>query len=248
MPLVVSRLIIQTLAAAVATLSFGAATAVARAPRHGADLIVTAASAETGPKPPYLVEYPNGRAQAQHVELTVTIKNVGDRAASPSLGRVTLEARGSVLDDSVFSVGRLAAGKSHSDFLAAFNPEVRVGMLQVYVTPNWNFHVPETHVANNRHLAGEIPVVANRWNAALWSAHSVGEYGLVKLDDTETAESGFFFRFDHFDEPTSRFVYDAYGAFTDNTSYESPACIGSGSGTASHSPWSSPSRSASRMT
>ena len=57
-----------------------------------------------------------------------------------------------MLDDSVFSVGRLAAGKSHKDFLAAFNPEVRLGPLKVYVTPNWNFQVPETHCTNNRHL------------------------------------------------------------------------------------------------
>jgi hypothetical protein len=231
----------RMLAAALATLSFSAPSAVARAHRHGADLIVTEAKVETGPNPPYLVASPNGRAQAQHVEVTLAITNVGDRAAARSLGRVTLEGRGSELDDSVFKVGRLAAGKSHKDFLAAFNPEVRLGPLKVYVTPNWNFHVPETHYANNRHLVAEIPVIANRWNASLWSAHGVQQFGLLKLDDSETADSGFFFRFDHFDAPTSRFIYDAYGAFTDNTSYENPACIGSGSGTALHSPWSSPS-------
>jgi hypothetical protein len=62
---------------------------------------------------------------------------------------------------------------------------------------------------------------------------------LLKLDDSETADSGFFFLFDHFDESTSRFVYNAYGTFTDNTSFDNPACIGSGAGTASHLPWSS---------
>ena len=84
-------------------------------------------------------------------------------------------------------------------------------------------------------------MIANRWDASLWSAHSVQQFGLLKLDDSETARSGFFFRFDHVDESPRRFIYDAYGTFTDNTSYENPACIGSGSGSASHSPWPSPS-------
>jgi hypothetical protein len=75
----------------------------------------------------------------------------------------------------------------------------------------------------------------------IWSAHSVASFGLVDLDDTETEQSGFFFRFDHFAASPDRFVYDANGSFVDNTHYDNPACTGSGSGTASHSPWRDPS-------
>jgi hypothetical protein len=231
----------RILAAVIATLSLHATSAVARAHRHGADLVVTEASVETAPDPPYLVESPDGRARDQHVDITVSIRNEGDRAADPSLGRVTLEANGSVVHDDVFDVGRLAPRKSHKVFLAELSPEVRLGLLKVYVTPNWNFHVPETRVANNRHLAAEIPVIANRWNVSQWAAESVEQIGLLKLDDDETAAPGFYFLFDHFDEPTKRFMYHAFGTFTDHTSYENPACIGSGSGSTSHSPWSSPS-------
>jgi hypothetical protein len=231
----------SVLAAALATMSFGGAAAFARGPRHGADLIVASAKLETGPRPPYLVEFPNGKARAQHVDVIVTIRNVGDRAAAPSLGRATLEAHGHVLEDEVFHLGRLKARKSANGSVSFFNPAVRLGQLKVYVSPNWNFHVPEKKVSNNRHLAAEIPVIAHQWDATLWSAHSSQQFGLLNLDDFESARPGFFFRFDHFEDSTNRFIYDAYGAFVDNTNYENPGCIGSGSGTAAHAPWSSPS-------
>lgn len=240
---VVARRGVRTLAAAIATLSLCATSAAARPRphRHGADLIVTAASVETAPDPPYLVESPNGRADAQHVNITVTVKNAGDRGADPSIGRVTFESGGSVVHDSVFDIGKLKPGKSRTDFISVLNPEVRLGLLKVVVTPNWNFHVPETHYVNNRHPAAEIPVIAHRWDVKQWAANSVAQSGLLKLDDSETADAGFTFLFDHFDESTKRFIYKANGTFTDHTSYENPACIGSGSGSTSHSPWPSPS-------
>ncbi len=229
------------LSSVLAMLAFGATSAPAKANKHGADLIVTAASVETGPSPPYLVESPNGKAQAQHVDVAVTIRNVGDRAIPVSLGRLTLESDGHVLDDEVFKIAALDAKKSDHGSVGIFNPQVRLGKLRVVVTPNWNFHVPETHYANNRDVADIIPVIAKQWNVTVWSEHSLASFGLVDLDDTETAQPGFFFRFDHFAGSPDRFVYDATGTFVDNTHYDNPSCTGSGSGTASHSPWQDPS-------
>ncbi len=229
-----------SLLAVLMTFSLGVASAAARTPKHGADLVVTDASVDTGTSKPYLVVYPNGRAKDQHVDVTFTVENVGDRAAAANLGRVTLESQGHVLADDVFDIHRLGPGKKERfPLIALFHPEARVGPLHVYVKPNWNFHVVERRYANNHHLVDEIPVVANRWNVRQWTAHSISDFGLVRLDDNEIAQPDFFLQFDQLED--NRFVYRAYGAFVDHTNYDSPSCVGSGSGTASHSPWSSDS-------
>ncbi len=244
----VLRLVWMTLAPALLVPAM--AQARLATPKLLPDLAVTHVIVDSGYTPDYLIVDPSG--SLTDFSIDIGVGNFGSAKAGAS--RMKIDVRQELgsrprldLTHLYFSVPPLRPNQQKTFVINVRKLRVKLAPLepvQVIATANYNFHVPEQHYHNNTDKSFKIPVIAKQWKVTQWSSHSIGMTfsvgGSLQLDNKDQAQPGFVFRYDHYDSANQIFVYGAYGGLGQTTSLSSPVCNGSGSGTASHSPWPSP--------
>jgi hypothetical protein len=227
----------------------GAAEAKGMPPRIGPDLAVDPIDLSNLPTPAYLIEKSDG--SLQHATFDVTVTNVGNRRFVKTKLEVEFmqgPLQGRTIGKAVADVPALRVGQSHTVTVNTngftLPKTISLYPIRVVAFVNPKFHPHELHFGNNVKASPEIPVIAQQWNVSQFSAHTANATfvggGPGTLDVKNQTQSGFYWKYDHFDHGNRIFVYTAHGAISETATLSGTVCSGTGSGSASHATWSMP--------
>jgi hypothetical protein len=208
----------------------GVAAAAPRHPRPKPDLKVVVLQANFG-SPAYRAVGTDG--VMDEIEVRVGVKNQGAGAAAPSTTNVFFQDSKHHHFQKKVVFPRLGPHTHpHYEIVDITGTKPALGFAQLGAVADFNEKQKESD-ENNNFLKGEqFVIIARQWNVPSF-ATIVKAAAAVR---TTKAGSDFHFEFYHYDHAAEEFVYTPNGSITSTTTY-SGFCSGTGSTTATHTPW-----------